>query len=124
MFYKINTYIFILLLISFKLFANSHKPNIILINADDLGYGDLSCYGATKVQTPNIDKLAKEGRRYTDAHSSSAVCSPSRYGLLTGKYPIRKNFWGPTPNTQSLTIERDQENIASLMRQWYVLNEI
>ena len=61
-------------------------PNIIVINADDLGYGDLGCYGATKVQTPNIDRIAKEGRRFTDAHSSSAVCSPSRYGLMTGQY--------------------------------------
>ncbi|NDH95224.1 MAG: arylsulfatase, partial [Planctomycetia bacterium] len=72
------------------------RPNIVLINADDLGYGDLSCYGATKMKTPNIDRLATEGRRFTDAHSASAVCSPSRYGLLTGQYPLRKNFWGPT----------------------------
>ena len=57
-------------------FAGDRAPNIILINADDLGYGDLGCYGATKVQTPNIDKLAKQGRRFTDAHSPSAVCSP------------------------------------------------
>ena len=54
------------------------RPNVILINADDLGYGDLSCYGAKKVQTPNIDRLAGEGRRFTDAHAASAVCSPSR----------------------------------------------
>ena len=64
-------------------------PNVILIYADDLGYGDLSCQGATKVQTPNIDKLAEQGRRFTDAHSASAVCTPSRYALLTGEYPIR-----------------------------------
>ena len=70
-------------------------PNILLINADDLGYGDLGCYGATKLRTPNIDRLAREGRRFTNAHSASAVCSPSRYGLLTGQYPLRKNFWGP-----------------------------
>ena len=54
------------------------KPNVVLIFADDLGYGDLSCYGATKVKTPNIDRLAKDGRRFTDAHSASAVCTPSR----------------------------------------------
>ncbi|MCL4163114.1 UNVERIFIED_CONTAM: hypothetical protein GTU68_000771, partial [Idotea baltica] len=60
----------------------STKPNVILIYADDLGYGDLSCYGATKVHTPNIDKLASEGRMFTDAHSASAVCTPSRYALL------------------------------------------
>lgn len=59
--------------------SESRFPNIVLINADDLGYGDLSCYGATKVQTPNIDQLASEGLSFTDAHSASAVCSPSRY---------------------------------------------
>ena len=65
------------------------SPNVVLIFADDLGYGDLGCYGATKVQTPNIDRLAAEGRRFTDAHSASAVCTPSRYALLTGEYPLR-----------------------------------
>ena len=60
------------------------RPNIIVILADDLGYGDLSCYGATKVRTPNIDKLAAEGRRFTDAHSPASVCTPTRYNLLTG----------------------------------------
>lgn len=93
------------------------KPNIILINADDLGYGDLSCYGATKVQTPNIDKLAKEGRTFTEAHAASAVCSPSRYGMLTGRYPIRRNFWGPTGMDQPLSIDTDRITIASLLRE-------
>jgi arylsulfatase A len=60
-------------------------PNIILILADDLGYGDVGCYGATKVKTPQMDRLVREGRLFTDAHSVSAVCSPSRYGLLTGQ---------------------------------------
>lgn len=92
------------------------KPNIVLINADDLGYGDLSCYGATKITTPNIDRLAKEGRRYTDAHSASAVCSPSRYGMMTGQFPLRKNFWGPTPFTQELTINPDQLTIANVLK--------
>ena len=59
----------------------SKFPNIVLIYADDLGYGDLSCYGATKISTPNIDRLTKEGRLFTDAHSTSAVCTPSRYAL-------------------------------------------
>ena len=70
---------------SFACFVESSvaqtTPNIVLINADDLGYGDLGCYGATKVRTPNIDRLSKEGRRFIDAHAASAVCSPSRYGL-------------------------------------------
>lgn len=97
-------------------FAQS-LPNIVLINADDLGYGDLGCYGATKVRTPNIDRLAKEGRRFTDAHSTSAVCSPSRYGLLTGRYPLRKNFWGPTPLNQSLTIDVEYLTLASMLKE-------
>ena len=91
-------------------------PNIVLINADDLGYGDLGCYGATKIRTPNIDRLAKEGRRFTDAHTASAVCSPSRYGLMTGQYPLRKNFWGPLPFTNELTIDTAQPTIASVLK--------
>lgn len=92
------------------------QPNIVLINADDLGYGDLSCYGAEKLQTPNIDRLAKEGRRFTDAHTASAVCSPSRYGLITGQYPLRRNFWGPLPFTSELTIDTSQPTIASVLK--------
>ncbi len=83
---------YILILSTLVLFAGNafaaEKPNVVLIFADDLGYGDVGCYGATKVKTPNIDRLAKEGRRFTDAHSASAVCTPSRYALLTGEYPL------------------------------------
>jgi arylsulfatase A len=68
--------------------APSRPPNIVLILADDLGYGDVGCYGATKVQTPNIDRLAREGRLFTDAHAPAAVCTPTRYALLTGR-----EFW-------------------------------
>ena len=91
------------------------KPNVVVIFADDLGYGDLGCSGATKLKTPNIDRLAKEGRRFTDAHAASAVCSPSRYGLMTGQLPLRKNFWGPTPLTQELTIDLTQPTLASVL---------
>lgn len=96
--------------------SNADRPNIVLINADDLGYGDVGCYGATKLRTPNIDRLAKEGRRFTDAHTASAVCSPSRYGLMTGQYPLRKNFWGPLPFTNELTIDVAQPTLASLAK--------
>lgn len=65
------------------------KPNIILINADDLGYGDLGSYGAQAIKTPNIDRLAKEGIRFTDFYSCNGLCTPSRSGLLTGRYPQR-----------------------------------
>jgi len=93
--------------------ALTKTPNIILILADDLGYGDVGCYGATKVKTPNIDKLASEGRRFTDAHSASAVCTPSRYALLTGEYPFRKKLWGPAPKESPLLIDPARTTIAS-----------
>ncbi|MCX7012809.1 MAG: sulfatase-like hydrolase/transferase [Candidatus Sumerlaeota bacterium] len=65
------------------------RPNIVFILADDIGYGDLGCYGATKVKTPNLDRLATQGIRFTDAHSSSAMCSPTRYAVMTGEYAWR-----------------------------------
>lgn len=95
-------------------------PNVVFIFADDVGYGDLGCYGATKVQTPNIDKLAKQGRRFTDAHSASAVCTPSRYGLLTGQYPFRgnggKGIWGPCSHFQPLLIDTNKLTLAQLFK--------
>jgi len=64
-------------------------PNILFILADDIGYGDLGCYGATKVKTPNLDRLAREGVRFTDAHSTASVCTPTRYSFMTGQYAWR-----------------------------------
>lgn len=92
------------------------RPNVILINADDLGYGDLSCYGATLVNTPHIDALARRGRLFTDAHSPSAVCSPSRYGLLTGQYPLRRNIWGPVHFRHPLVVEPDTQTIGRMFQ--------
>ncbi|MBU3916868.1 sulfatase [bacterium] len=66
-----------------------NQPNIIIINADDLGYGDLGCYGSRAIKTPHIDTLARDGVRFTDFHACDSVCSPSRAGLLTGRYPKR-----------------------------------
>jgi arylsulfatase A-like enzyme len=65
------------------------KPNIIFILADDIGYGDLACYGATRVKTPHCDRLAREGIRFTDAHAPAAVCTPTRYAFMTGQYAWR-----------------------------------
>ncbi len=94
------------------------RPNVIIINADDIGYGDLSSYGATKVRTPNIDKIAEQGISFTDAHSASAVCSPSRYGLMTGQYPARQeHLWGPLMLKEPLSIDTDQMTIARLMKE-------
>lgn len=69
--------------------TDPRKPNIILIYADDLGYGDLGCYGAKLIPTPNIDKIAGEGLRFTNGYATSGTCTPSRYALLTGQYPWR-----------------------------------
>ncbi len=88
----IRRYIF-LILVGFNVLIGCHTtqrgthPNIIIIYADDLGYGDISCQNSeSKIRTPNIDKLAQDGIRFTDAHSSAAICTPSRYNLLTGRY--------------------------------------
>lgn len=70
--------------------AAAVPPNIVIIYADDLGYGDLGCYGATALKTPNLDRLAASGQRFTAAYATSATCTPSRYGILTGVYPWRK----------------------------------
>ncbi|WP_300435526.1 sulfatase-like hydrolase/transferase [Christiangramia sp.] len=91
-------------------------PNIIIINADDVGYGDVGSYGATLIKTPNIDRLATEGKKFTDFHSASAVCSPSRYALLTGEYPFRKQFTRPLFLKDSLVIDTSQVTIASILK--------
>jgi len=96
--------------------AAEAKPNIVLIFADDLGYGDVGCYGATKLKTPNIDRLASQGRRFTDAHSASAVCTPSRYALLSGEYPFRREVWGPAMNQSALLIDPDKTTLADLLK--------
>jgi arylsulfatase A-like enzyme len=92
------------------------KPNVVVIFADDLGYGDLSCYGATKLKTPNIDRLANEGRRFTDAHSASAVCTPSRYALITGRYPFRKGLFRPVFLKTGLVIDQERTTVADVMK--------
>ena len=94
----------------------AQSPNVVLIFADDLGYGDIGCYGATKLKTPNIDKLAAQGRRFTDAHSASAVCTPSRYALLTGEYPHRKSLYAPVFLKTGLLLDVRQQTIASVMK--------
>ena len=72
--------------------AHAALPNIVLINVDDLGYGDLGCYGSKVNDTPHIDRLAREGMRFTDYYSASPVCTPSRAALLSGCYPGRIGF--------------------------------
>jgi len=95
---------------------NQEKPNIVIIYADDLGYGDLGCYGATKVKTPNIDRLASQGRLFTDMHTASAVSTPSRYALLTGEYPFRVKSFGPIFDEAELIVDTNQLTIADVMK--------
>lgn len=92
------------------------KPNVIIINADDVGYGDLVCYGGEKIETPYIDKLAIQGCMFTDAHSASAVCSPSRYALLTGQYPFRRKLYKPIFCRETLVVDTGQLTIADVMK--------
>lgn len=99
--------------------AEPQKPNIVYFLADDLGYGDVGCYNPlSKIPTPNIDRLAKEGVRFTDAHSPSAVCTPTRYALLTGRYAwrtrLQRNVIGPF--AQPLIAEK-QLTVAGLLRE-------
>lgn len=91
-------------------------PNIVLIYADDLGYGDLGCYGAKTMSTPHIDSLAAGGVRFTDAYATSATCTPSRYGLLTGMYPWRKKGKSILPGDAPLIIPPGSTTLPSLLQ--------
>jgi arylsulfatase A len=98
------------------------KPNVILINCDDLGYGDLSCYGSTVNSTPTLDRMATEGIRFTDFYSASSVCSPSRGALMTGCYPRRIGFasfggrWVLFPG-QEFGLSPEEKTVAALLKQ-------
>ena len=89
---RLRTALFLLPLLAFAL-ASAHSaeppPNVIVILADDLGYGDLGSYGSTTIATPRLDQMAREGLRFTAAYTSAPFCSPARAGLLTGRLPAR-----------------------------------
>jgi arylsulfatase A-like enzyme len=95
----------------------SIKPNIVFIYLDDLGYGDLSCYGATEIKTPNIDALANGGVRFTNGYATSATCTPSRYGLLTGVYPWRNKDAKILPGSAPLLIGKEQLTIPKMLKE-------
>ena len=92
------------------------RPNVVMIYIDDLGYGDPSCYGATAVRTPHIDRIAREGLRFTDAHSPAATCTPSRYALMTGEYAFRKKGTGILPGDAALIIEPGRTTVPALLQ--------
>ncbi|MFO7870340.1 MAG: arylsulfatase [Kiritimatiellia bacterium] len=99
--------------------SNSEKPNIVYILVDDMGYGDLSCNNADSAwQTPNLDALASSGLRFTDAHSSSAVCTPTRYGILTGRYNWRSRLKaGVVGGYTPALLEKDRTTVAGFLRE-------
>ena len=124
-----HTYIFILAMLlggaaSFGADANApagadrrvHSPNIVFLMADDLGVGDVQCYNPqSTVPTPNIDALAEAGTRFTDAHSPSAVCSPTRYSVLTGRYPWRDGVGGALQGIHDPALLRNQPVVAKFL---------
>lgn len=92
------------------------KPNIVLIYMDDLGYGDVGFNGATEMKTPNMDKLANSGVRFTQGYATSATCTPSRYGLLTGVYPWRNTKAKILPGTAALIIDTTQMTLPRMLK--------
>ncbi len=106
-----------ILFLSIQIFGQTtSRPNIVLIYADDIGYGDLGVYGATAVRTPNVDRLAKEGRLFTSGYASSATCTPSRYSMLTGQYAFRKRGTGVLPGDAAMIIEPGRMTLPSILR--------
>ena len=91
-------------------------PNIVLIYADDVGFGDISANGATKVHTPNIDQIAKHGINFTNAYATASVCTPSRFSLLTGKYAWRQKGTGVAPGNAALLISVASTTLASVFQ--------
>jgi len=108
----------LLLAVSTSAAVAAEKPNILVILADDIGYGDLGCYGATTVKTPHLDRLAREGRRFTDAHSPASTCTPTRRALLTGTYSWRQQAGSSiAPGDAPLLIPVGTPTLPSLLKQ-------
>src|ERR671915_573201 len=93
-------------------------PNFIVIFADDLGYGDLACYGSKTNQTPHLDRMAAEGVRFTDFYVPMPFCAPSRASLLTGRYPFRHVVYNPAPDSgiNSVALRASELTVAELLK--------
>src|SRR5581483_1279991 len=91
-------------------------PNVVIVYADDLGYGDLGCFGATRIQTPNLDRMAREGVRFTDFYVAQAVCSASRAALLTGRYPNRVGILGALGPSNKNGLSKKERTLAELLK--------
>ena len=104
----------VFLLVSISFFTFGQKPNVIVIYVDDLGFGDLGCYGSKTIKTPNIDQLARKGLLFTQAHTTSATCTPSRYSLLKGEYAFRRKDTGVATGDASALIPAGQQTVATI----------
>lgn len=104
----------VLLFVCVSFLTFGQKPNVIVIYADDLGFGDLSCYGSKTIKTPNIDQLARKGLLFTQAHTTSATCTPSRYSLLKGEYAFRRKDTGIAAGDASALIPAGQQTVATI----------
>ena len=93
------------------------QPNVVIIVADDLGYGDLSCYGAHRIQTPGMDRIANEGIRFTQGYCTAATSTPSRYALMTGMYPWKNKDAKILPGDAPLIINESQYTLPKMMRE-------
>lgn len=96
--------------------SKEQAPNIVIIFTDDQGYGDVGCYGAQGFQTPNLDRMAQEGIRFTSFYVSEAVCSASRASLMTGCYAQRVSIHGALPARSKLGLHPNEETIAELLK--------
>ena len=103
-------------LLATALTAAERRPNFLIIIADDLGYGDLSCYGATEFATPHIDRLAAEGLRFTSGYCSASTCTPTRYSLMSGGYAFRRQGTGIAPPNGKLVVPADDVTMPGLLR--------
>jgi len=97
--------------------ASSTRPNILLVIADDLGYGDLGCYGHPEIKTPHLDRFAREGLRLTSYYSAAPVCSPARAGLMTGRTPYRAGVYNQLSFMTSMHLQKDEVTVTKLLRQ-------
>ena len=96
--------------------SSTERPNVIVIMADDLGFGDVSCYGFSAVETPNIDRLASEGQKFTSGYCSASTCTPTRYSFLTGTYAFRKKGTGIAPPNSPALIQPGTATLPSVLK--------
>ena len=106
----------LVVLLPSSVMANDRRPNIVVVLADDLGYGDLACYGHSVIKTPHLDQLAREGLRFTDCYAAAANCSPARTGLMTGRTPYRVGIHNWIPMFSPMHVRRSEITIATLLR--------